>query len=119
MKNNLVPVIKDFIKKENIDFSVAQYKPYEFWLDDLDSSITVRFKISLPDHQILYDVYSPNYNVRLKEESIKDVEKLESLAEENREWKIAESIEGIWLVLDQIRLWANYNNFNVKQKQLI
>jgi hypothetical protein len=119
MRNNLVSVIRDFMKKEKIDFSISLDNSSEFWLDDLKSSITVRFKINSPEHQILYDVYSPEYSVHLKEETIKDVERLEFLAEENRRWKIAESIEDIWLVLDQIKLWARKNNFNVMEKQLL
>ena len=119
MKNNLIPVIKDFMKKEKIDFSISEDNSYEFWLDDLKSSITVRFKVNTPKHEILYDVYSPEFSVHLKEETIKDVERLEFLAEENKRWKIAESIEDVWLVLDQIKLWARQNNFNVMEKQLI
>jgi len=64
-------------------------------------------------------VYSPEYSIHLKEETIKDVEKLEFLAEENGRWKIAESIEDIWLVLDQIKFWAIKNNYSVMEKQLI
>lgn len=119
MKNNLILVIKDFMKKEKIDFSISEDNSSEFWLDALKSSITVRFKINSPEHQILYDVYSPEYSVHLKEETLKDAERLEFLAEENRRWKIAENIEDIWLVLDQIKLWARRNNFNVMEKQLI
>jgi hypothetical protein len=107
------------MKKEKLDFSISKENSSEFWLDDLKSSITVRFKVNNPEHQILYDVYSPEYSAHLKEETIKDVERLEFLAEENKRWKIAESIEDIWLVLDQIKLWARQNNFNVMEKQLI
>ena len=119
MENNLISILKEFIKKEKIDFSISEDDSSDFWLDDLKSSMTVRFKIDSPKHQILYDVYSQEYSVHLKEETIKDVERLEFLAEENRRWKIAESIEDIWLVLDQIKLWARQNNFNVMEKQLL
>jgi len=119
MQNKLIPLIEDFLKQEKINFSISEDNSTDFWLDDLKSSMTVRFKIDSPKHQILYDVYSPEYSVHLKEETIKDVERLEFLAEENRRWKIAESIEDIWLVLDQIKLWARQNNFNVMEKQLL
>ena len=119
MKKNLIPIVIEFMKKENIDLSISDSNPSEFWLDDKLGSITVRFKINAPEHQILYDVYSPEYSVHLKEETIKDVENLEFLAEENRRWRVAESIEDIWLVLDQIKLWARQNNFNLMEKQLI
>ncbi|MFX1453443.1 MAG: hypothetical protein ACFFCM_21620 [Promethearchaeota archaeon] len=119
MKNNLISTIVDFMKKEKIDFSISEDNSSEFWLDDLKSSITVRFKINSPEHQILYDVYSLEFSVHLKEETLKDVERLESLAEDNRRWRIAESIENIWLVIEEIKLWARQNNFNVMEKQLI
>ena len=119
MKKKLLPTIVEFIKKEKINFSVSEYSPLEFWLDDLKSSITVRFKINSPKHQIFYDVYSPEYSVHIKEETLKDVERLEFLAEENRKWRIANSIEDIWLVLDQIKLWAFANKYSVMEKKLI
>lgn len=119
MENNLISVIRDFIKKEKIDFSVSEDNSSEFWLDDLRNSITVRFMINSPEHRILYDVYSFEYSVHLKEETLKDVESLEFIAEENRKWEIAESIEDIWLVLDQIKFWAGKNNYDVMEKKLI
>jgi hypothetical protein len=119
MKNNLIQTIKEFITKENFDFSISEDNSYEFWLDDSKNSITVKFIVNVPEHKILYDVYSPEYTIHLKEETIKDVEQLEFLAEEHRRWKIAESIEDIWLILDQIKLWASKNNFYVMEKKLI
>ena len=91
----------------------------EFWLDDKLGEILVKFKIDIPKHELLYDVYSPKYIVHLKEETIKDVENLEYIAEENRKWKIAETIENIWLILDQIKLWAEKNRYSNKQKKLV
>ena len=107
------------MRKEKISFSISEDNSSEFWLDDLNNSITVRFMINTNKHQILYDVYSPEYSAHLKEETIKDVERLEFLTEEYRRWTIAESIENIWLIIDKIKLWAWQNNFNVIEKQLI
>ena len=119
MQNKLIPLIEDFLKQEKINFSISEDNSTDFWLDNLNSTIAVKFKINAPKHEILYDVYSPEYSVHLKEETIKDVERLEFLAEENRRWKLAESIEDIWLVLDQIKFWARKNNFSVMEKQLL
>jgi hypothetical protein len=119
MDNNLIPLIEDFLKKEKISFLISEDNYSDFWLDDLNNNITVRFKIDIPKHEILYDVYSPEYSIHLKEETIKDVERLEFLAEENRRWKLAESIEDIWLVLDQIKFWASKNNFSVIEERLL
>ena len=119
MENKLIPVIKDFMIKEKIDLSISEITPSEFWLDDTSGSISVRFKINVPKHELLYDVYSPEYSVHLNEETIKDVEHLESIAEENRKWKVAEIIENIWLILDQIKIWANKRNFSIIEKKLV
>ncbi|PNX52162.1 MAG: hypothetical protein BV456_00320 [Thermoplasmata archaeon M8B2D] len=119
VENNLIGLIKDFMKKEKINFSVSEDNPSEFWLDDSNGSITIRFKLDANNHEILYDVYSPEFSVHLKEETLKDVENLEFLAEENRKWKIAEIIEDVWLIIDQIRLWAFQNNYRLLEKQLI
>jgi len=55
----------------------------------------------------------------LKEDTIKDVEKLESIAEEDRKWKVAETIEDIWLILDEVEIWARKNKFNLREKEMI
>jgi len=119
MEKNLIPLIKDFMRQEKIEFSLSEDNSSEFWLDNLNSSITVRFELNIPNHKIFYDVYSPEYSVHLKEETLKDVKQLEYLAEEHKRWKIAETIEDIWLILDQIKLWAIQNNFSLMEKQLI
>ena len=119
MQTNLVPLIRDFMKIEKIDFSISEDNSSEFWVDDLKNSITIRFKVDASTHDIFYDVYSSEYSVHLKEETIKDVENLEFLAEENKRWRLAESIEDIWLILDRIKIWARQNNFNLIEKHLI
>jgi hypothetical protein len=119
MENKLISVLKDFMKKEKIDLSISEDNSSEFWLDDLKGSVTVRFKVNAPQHEILYDVYAPESSIHLKEKTLKDVERLEFLAEDDRKWKVAESIEDIWLILDQIKIWARQNNFNLLEKQLI
>ena len=119
MKNNLLSVIKDFIKKEKINLLISEDKNSGFWLDDQKNSVTVRFKVDISKQEILYDVYLPEYSVHLKEKTLRDVEVLEFIAEENKRWKIAESIEEIWLVLDQIKTWARQKNFYLKEKKLI
>ena len=119
MKDNIIPIIKEFMEKEKIDFSISEDNSSDFWLDDKKSTITVRFKVNSPEHEIFYDVYSTEYSNHLTEKTIKDVERLDYIAEDNRRWKIAEIIEDIWLILDQIKLWAMQNNYTLIEKQLI
>ena len=119
MKNNPVPQLRNFIKEEKLRFSLSQDSPSEFWVDEPDSSITIRFKIDAKKHEIYYDVYATDDNVHLEEKTLRDAERLEFIAEEQRRWKRAESIEQIWLLLDCLRLWAEQNNFSVIEKILI
>jgi hypothetical protein len=119
MQNTPLLILKNFIQKEKFDFTISEESPYDFWLDEPQGFVTVRFRIDEPHRDILYDVYSPDYSIHLKEETLKDTERLEFIAEEQRRWKMAEIIEDVWLILDQIKLWARQNNFNVKEKQLI
>jgi hypothetical protein len=119
MQNNPLPALKNFIRKEKLHFSLSEEYPSDFWLDEPQGSITVRFRIDVPHHEISYDVYSPEYSVHLKEETLKDAERLEFIAEEHRRWRMAEIIEDIWLVLDLIKIWARQNDFTVTEKQLI
>jgi len=119
MRDNLVSIVDCFIQQEKINFSLSKDTPFEFWLDDPLETVTVRFKIDAPSKEIFYDVYSPKYSLHLKEETIDDVKRLEYLAEEHRQWKIAEIIENIWLILDQIRMWAVKNNFRLIEKNLV
>lgn len=116
---NLVSDLLEFIKKEKIDLKLSKNSNTEFWLDSPDESITVRFEIDIKSKHIFYDVYSVEYEVHLKEETLKDVEKLEFIAEEHRRWKAAEVIENIWLILDEVEIWTQKNNFIMKEKELL
>jgi len=116
---DLVSDLLDFIKKEKIKIELSKDSDTEFWLDSLDKSITVRFIIDVKTRQIYYDVYLKEYEIHLKEETIKDVEKLEFIAEEHRKWKVAEAIEDIWLIIDEAEIWAQKNKYNIKEKKLI
>ncbi len=116
---SLISDLSEFIKKEKIDIQLSKDSNTEFWLDTPDKSITIRFIIDIRSKQIFYDVYSTEYEIHLKEETLKDVEKLEFIAEEHRRWKIAEFIENIWLILDEVEIWAKKNDFSIKEKELI
>jgi len=119
VEKNLISDLLDFIKKEKIKIKLSKVSDTEFWLDSPDKTITVKFLIDRNSQEILYDVYSVEHEIHLKEDTIKDVERLESIAEENHKWKDAEVIEDIWLILDEVEIWARKNKFNIKQKELI
>ena len=119
MDNSPVQTLRNFIQEEKLGFSLSEESHFDFWVDESKGSLTVRFKIDIPHHTIYYDVYAPDDSVHLQEKTLRDAECLEFIAEEQRHWKIAESIEKIWLLLDCLRLWAKQNNFTVTEKILI
>lgn len=51
--------------------------------------------------------------------TMKDAEKLDFIAEEHRKWKLEEAVETMWLILDQIKLWAQKNEFKIKETKII
>ncbi len=81
--------------------------------------MTVKFLIEEGTNEILYDVFSPKYDVHLKEENFRDVERLDTIAEETGKWKYEKPIEDFWLILERTRLWAKKNGFRVKETHLI
>ena len=119
MSNNLINVVRKFIENEHIKLSISDNNNSEFWLDDHEGNITVRFRIIASKNTILYDIYAPKLLRHLKEKTLKDVEQLEFLAEEHRNWKMAETIEDIWLILDQIMIWVEQNNYRLIEEELI
>ena len=91
----------------------------EFWLEGPYDFLTAKFHVDERNHQVLYDLFSPKYDVHLKEEILRDVEKLDAIMEEKGKWNYEKSIEDLWLVLDCIKLWAQKNRFGLKEKELI
>lgn len=119
MKNDLVSNLLDFLKKEKIKMELRKISDPEFWLESPDESITAKFVIDDNAREILYDVYSTEYYVHLKEETIRDVETLDFIAEEHRQWKFVETVENIWLILDRIKLWARKKDFKLRETEMI
>ncbi len=118
-KIGLFSNVLEFLNNEQIDFELKKVSDSEFWLEKSDGSVTVKLKINHVAHEIWYDVYSTEYNRHLKEETIRDVEALEWIAEEQGKWSTAKAVEDIWLVLDEIRYWAQKNEFIVKENEII
>ena len=118
MKTDLFSNVMEFLKNEKIEIIKRKISESEFLLESPDSLITVKFVMNNINHEILYDIYSSKYYIHLKEETLKDVERLESIAEDYGNWNFAKTIEDIWLILDEIKYWAYSNEFGVKEKEL-
>ncbi|MGB8779180.1 MAG: hypothetical protein WCD81_00840 [Candidatus Bathyarchaeia archaeon] len=118
MATDLVSNILKFLRKERIKMKLRMISDSEFWLEGPYGFLTAKFRVDKGNHQVLYDLFSPKYDVHLKEEALRDVEKLDLIVEERGKWDYEKSIEGLWLVLDCVNLWAQENRFSVKEKDL-
>jgi hypothetical protein len=119
MNKSLISNVVDFLEKEKIKIKLQKTSDVEFWLESQDGFLATRFIINQETRNILYDIFSPKSDVHLREESLRDVERLDLIAEETRKWEYENSIEDLWLVLDCVRIWARKNGFTVKEARLI
>lgn len=119
MKTDLVSNILNFLREEKIKIKLRTISDSEFWLKGPYGFLTARFRVDEGKHQVLYDVFSPKYDVHLEEETLRDTERLDMIVEEKGKWDYEKSIEDLWLVLDCVKLWAQENRFSVKETKLI
>jgi hypothetical protein len=119
MGTNLVSSLLRFLRKEKLDMTLREISDSEFWLESSDGFLTARFFVNQDTRSILYDIFSPRYDLHLKEETLKDAEKLDSIIEEKGEWEYEKPIEYLWLLLDAAKLWAQKNGFRIKETRLI
>jgi hypothetical protein len=119
LATDLVSNILKFLRKERIKMKLRMISDSEFWLEGPYGFLTAKFRVDEGNHQVLYDLFSPKYDVHLKENALRDVEKLDIIVEERGKWDYEKSIEDLWLVLDSVKLWAQKNRFSVREKDLI
>jgi hypothetical protein len=68
METDLVSNLLNFSREERIKMELRKTSDSEFWLESPDGFMAVRFFVDEGAHEILYDVFSPKYDVHLKEE---------------------------------------------------
>ncbi len=119
METGIIPVLVDFIRAEKIKLRLRRISASEFWLDDLDESLSAKFVIDDGAHEILFDVFLPKYDVHLNLETLKRVERAESIAEDREQWRLEHTVEDMRLVLDAIGPWARKNKYRLKKKEMI
>jgi hypothetical protein len=119
METDIISSLLSFIKKEKIQVKLQKKSDSEFWLESPDKSVVAKFNIDNNSRNVLYDVFATEYDVHLKEKTVRDVEKIDFVAEEHKKWKLAEAVEDIWLVLDEIKLWTKKNNFKIAEQEMI
>lgn len=119
METGFVSDLLTFMESEKIKMKLQKTTNSMFWLESQDGFMTIKFDMDENKHEILYDVFSPKYDVHLREETLRDVERLDFIAEEAGKWEYEKSIEAFWLILDWVKLWAQKNGFHIKEKHLI
>ncbi len=119
MEASLVSNLLTFMESEKIKMKLQKASDSDFWLESQDGFMTIKFVMDEDKHEIFYDVFSPKYDVHLREETLRDAEKLDFIAEEARRWEYEKSIEDFLLILDFVKLWAQKNGFGTKEAHLI
>jgi hypothetical protein len=116
---DLASSVLNFLKEERINMKFRVVTDSEFWLEGPYGFLTAKFKVNRDAHQVSYDLFSPKYDVHLKEEVLRDVKRLDLIVEEKGKWDYEKSIEELWLVLDCVKLWARQEGFAVKEHKSI
>lgn len=119
MEKGLISALLSFIEEEKIRVRLQKKSDSEFWLESPGKSMVAKFIVDGEAREVLYDVFSTEYHVHLKEETLRDVEKIDFVAEEHRRWELARAAENVWLILDRIALWARDNGYKIKECELI
>jgi len=119
LEKSFVKSLVDFIRTEKIDMKLREISDAEFWIEGPYGFLTARFFVDIVSHKVLYDIFSPKYDLHLKEESLRDVEKLERIVEDIRKWNYEKPIEELRLILDCARLWAQKNGFSINEKTIV
>jgi predicted RNase H-related nuclease YkuK (DUF458 family) len=115
----LYDILQQFIQTENINVEISKSTDTEIWFDNSNKTIIMKIIIDHTQHQILYDIYDTDEVEHLTEKTIKDVERNEHLAEDNRKWKKAEAIEDMWLLLDEVEIWAKKHGYRMRETNLL
>jgi len=119
LEKKFVKDLLDWIRNEKINMKLREISDFEFWLEGPYGFLTARFFVDIAVREISYDIFSPKYDLHLKEESLRDVEKLERIIEEKGKWDYEKPVDELWLILDHVNLWAQNNGFSVKEKRIV
>ena len=62
------------------------------------------------------DIYLSEYHKHLKERIIVDFEKMYTLQRQHGKWHLPKYLPDVWMILDEIHVWAKKTNFTIKGK---
>lgn len=114
IENDFLTDIISFIEKERIKMKLTYKTNFEYRLESPDNSIIVNFTLDTIHHKLLYDIYLSEYNKHLKERTILDFEKMYSLQRRHGKWHLPKYLPDVWMLLDEIHIWAKNTNFSIK-----
>jgi len=114
IENDFLTEILSHIEKEKIKMKLTYNSNFEYKLESPDNSIIVKFTLDTIHHKILYDVYLSEYNKHLKERTLSNFEKMYSLQRQHGKWHLPKYLPDVWMLLDEIHIWAKNTNFTIK-----
>ena len=114
IENDFLSDLLNYIDKERIKMKLSGKSDSELKFESPDQSIIVKFLIDTIHHKLLYDVYLSEYHKHLKEKTLVDFEKMYSLMRQYEKWQLPEYLPDIWMILDEIHIWARKTNFTIK-----
>jgi hypothetical protein len=107
---------------ESRNFLVTKTDDSRLWLETSDESIAVRLLVNYQTKEIIFDVRIHSsflgWYVHLKEETLDNLEKLDSIVGAISGWKHEESVKELWFLVLWIKTWARRNGFLPKRKIL-
>ena len=114
IENDFLTEILSHIEKEKIKMKLTYNSNFEYKLESPDNSIIVKVTLETIHHKILYDVYLSEYNKHLKERTLSNFEKMYSLQRQHGKWHLPKYLPDVWMLLDEIHIWAKNTNFTIK-----
>ena len=118
IENDFFSDISAFLKKQRIRMKLSRKSRSEGQIDVLDKSCMVRFVVDSLHHELLYDIYIAEYSKHLDEKLLYNFDKLYSLQKLHGGKKLPTFIPDMWVIFDEIDMWAKSVRFGVKQKVL-
>ena len=118
IENDFLSDILKYIDKERIMMKLFNKSDSELKFESPDHSIIIKFQIDTINNKILYDIYFSEYNKHLKEKTLVDFEKMYSLMGLYGKRQLPKYLPDVWMILDEIHIWARKTNFTIKGRTM-
>ena len=118
IENDFLSDILKYIDKERIKMKLFNKSDSELKFESPDHSIIIKFLIDTINNKILYDIYFSEYNKHLNERTVVDFEKMYSLMGLYGKRQLPKYLPDVWMILDEIHIWARKTNFTIKGKTM-